>query len=104
MGEKGLTLKDGLLRETLASRSFADKSLKVEGDVGMSTGILMQAGSLEVLGNAGKNMGVLQSGGELIVRIPPVKMKTLKGDETGKVAKILKINGLQAMAYKKFSL
>ena len=68
MGEKGLTLKDGLLRETLASRSFADKSLKVEGDVGMSTGILMHAGSLEVLGNAGKNMGVLQSGGELIVR------------------------------------
>jgi len=146
LDERGLALKDGLLRETLAARSFADKNLKVEGDVGMSAGILMRAGSLEVIGNAGRNAGVLLSGGELIVRgncddftaaemrggqifvegdagnyicakmkggavyaksgkpIPPVKTQILKGDETGKIAKVLKINGLQAMAYKKFSL
>lgn len=144
--EKGLVLKDGLLRETLAARSFADKNLRVEGDVGMSAGILMRRGSLEILGNAGRNTGVLLSGGELVIRgdcddftaaemrggqifvegdagnyicakmeggaiyaksgkpIPPAKMQILKGDETGKIAKVLKINGLQAMAYKKFSL
>ncbi|HOO55136.1 MAG TPA: tributyrin esterase [Methanothrix sp.] len=63
-----LVLRDGLLRETLAARSRAKKVLRVEGDTGMSAGILMRSGLLEILGDAGRNTGVLMRGGRLVVR------------------------------------
>jgi formylmethanofuran dehydrogenase subunit C len=62
-----LILKDGLIRETLAARSRSKKALRVEGDAGMSAGILMRSGVLEILGDAGRNAGVLMRGGVLVV-------------------------------------
>jgi formylmethanofuran dehydrogenase subunit C len=62
-----LVLGDGLLRETLAARSRSDRTLRVEGDAGMSAGILMSSGSLEIKGDAGRNAGVLMKGGRIVI-------------------------------------
>ncbi|MGB8218124.1 MAG: formylmethanofuran dehydrogenase [Candidatus Methanoperedens sp.] len=62
-----LFLKDGIIRDTIAARLDADKTVIVEGDAGMSTGILMKRGFVRVEGDAGVNTGVLMRGGILIV-------------------------------------
>jgi formylmethanofuran dehydrogenase subunit C len=62
-----LFLKDGIIRDTIAARLEADKTVTVEGDAGMSTGILMKQGFVRVEGDAGMNTGVLMRGGMLIV-------------------------------------
>ncbi len=67
MTGEGLVLKDGLLRDTVAARLDIDKRVILEGDAGMSTGILMRRGAVHVHGDAGMNTGVLQRGGILIV-------------------------------------
>jgi formylmethanofuran dehydrogenase subunit C len=64
----GLTIGDGILRDTLGARNPTDKTVRLQGDVGMSTGILMRAGQIEVLGDAGPNTGVLMQGGRIVVR------------------------------------
>ncbi|MCR3883051.1 MAG: tributyrin esterase [Methanothrix sp.] len=145
--EEGLLiLNDGLLRETLGARSGGERVLRVEGDAGMSAGILMRSGLLEVLGDAGRNTGVLMRGGRIVVSgscddftaaemrggeifvagdaggyicarmkggavyalrgkpIPPVKILPVKGEEVGLITRALRINGIQAMGFKKFSL
>jgi formylmethanofuran dehydrogenase subunit C len=65
--ENELLIKDGIIRDTIAARLDADKTVIVEGDAGMSTGILMKRGFVRVEGNTGMNTGVLQRGGILIV-------------------------------------
>ncbi|MCZ7400071.1 MAG: formylmethanofuran dehydrogenase [Candidatus Methanoperedens sp.] len=62
-----LFLKDGIIRDTIAARLDADKTVIVEGDAGMSTGILMKRGFVRVEGDTGMNTGVLQRGGVVIV-------------------------------------
>jgi formylmethanofuran dehydrogenase subunit C len=62
-----LFLKDGIIRDTIAARLDADKAVTVEGDAGMSTGILMKRGVVRVEGDAGMNTGVLMIGGVVIV-------------------------------------
>ncbi|VVB93400.1 Uncharacterised protein [uncultured archaeon] len=62
-----LFLKDGIIRDTIAARLDTDKTVIVEGDAGMSTGILMKRGFVRVEGDTGMNTGVLQRGGILIV-------------------------------------
>lgn len=62
-----LFLKDGIIRDTIAARLDTDKTVTVEGDAGMSTGILMKRGFVLVEGDAGMNTGVLQRGGVVIV-------------------------------------
>jgi formylmethanofuran dehydrogenase subunit C len=66
--ENGLTICDGILRDTLGARNPTDKTVRLQGDAGMSTGILMQAGRIEVMGDAGQNTGVLMQGGRIVVR------------------------------------
>lgn len=63
-----LLLKDGVIRETLAARNTSDRELRIKGNAGMSTGILMRSGSLKIDGNAGRNTGVLMKGGRIIVK------------------------------------
>jgi formylmethanofuran dehydrogenase subunit C len=63
--EDELLLKDGIVRDTIAARLDSDKRVIVEGDAGMSTGILMRRGAVEVE-NSGMNTGVLQRGGMII--------------------------------------
>lgn len=62
-----MLLKDGVVRDTIAARLDSDKRVVVEGNAGMSTGILMRKGLVQVYGNAGMNTGVLLNGGTLIV-------------------------------------
>ncbi len=64
---RGLCICDGLLRDTLGARNPADKFIRLEGDAGMSTGILMLSGQIEVSENSGRNTGVLLRGGRIVV-------------------------------------
>ncbi|MHB8117786.1 MAG: tributyrin esterase [Methanothrix sp.] len=66
--KNGLTIGDGILRDTLGARNPTDKTVRLQGDAGMSTGILMRSGLIEVLGDAGPNTGVLMQGGRIVVR------------------------------------
>jgi formylmethanofuran dehydrogenase subunit C len=66
--KNGLAICDGILRDTLGARNPTDKTVRLQGDAGMSTGILMRSGRIEVKGNAGQNTGVLMQGGKIIVR------------------------------------
>ncbi|HWQ18422.1 MAG TPA: tributyrin esterase [Methanotrichaceae archaeon] len=68
LSDKGLALSDGIIRETIAARCPVDRSVFVSGDAGMSTGILMQSGTITVDGDSGMNTGVLMKGGRIIVK------------------------------------
>jgi formylmethanofuran dehydrogenase subunit C len=65
--ESGLTICDGILRDTLGARNPTSKTIHLEGDAGMSTGILMRSGLIEIEGDAGQNTGVLLQGGRIVV-------------------------------------
>ncbi len=62
-----LSINDGRIRDTIAARLDSEKHVFVDGNAGMSTGILMKRGIVEIDGDAGMNTGVLQRGGVLIV-------------------------------------
>lgn len=68
LDERGLIIEDGILRDTLGARNPIDKTVRLQGDAGMSTGILMTSGQIEVLGDADRNTGVLIRGGRIVVR------------------------------------
>lgn len=67
MKGENMVIRDGLVRDTIAARLDAEKKIIVEGNAGMSTGILMKRGIVIVEGDAGMNTGVLQRGGVLVV-------------------------------------
>ena len=62
-----LCINDGVIRDTIAARLESDASITVNGNAGMSTGILMKRGTVNVYGDAGMNTGVLMRGGVLTV-------------------------------------
>ncbi|MDO8726267.1 MAG: formylmethanofuran dehydrogenase [Candidatus Methanoperedens sp.] len=62
-----LCINDGIIRDTIAARLDSDASITVDGNAGMSTGILMKRGTVNVDGDAGMNTGVLMKGGVLTV-------------------------------------
>ena len=68
MDKRGLIICDGLLRDTIGARNPADRTVRIESDAGMSTGILMLSGQIEVLGNADRNTGVLMQGGRVVIK------------------------------------
>ncbi|NJD51248.1 MAG: hypothetical protein FIB07_00075 [Candidatus Methanoperedens sp.] len=61
-----LCIRDGIIRDTIAARLDADRKVIVEGDAGMSTGILMKRGFIRIDGDAGLNTAVLLRGGIII--------------------------------------
>jgi formylmethanofuran dehydrogenase subunit C len=63
-----LVVCDGILRDTMGARNPTDKTVRLLGDAGMSTGILMKSGLIDVRGRAHENTGALMRGGRLIVR------------------------------------
>ena len=65
--ERGLTICDGILRDTLGARNPTGRTISLEGDAGMSTGILMRSGLIKVEGDSGQNTGVLLQGGRIVV-------------------------------------
>jgi formylmethanofuran dehydrogenase subunit C len=66
--ERGILIADGILRDTAGARNTADREIRIKGDAGMSTGILMRSGLIEVSGSAGSNTGVLMRGGRIVIR------------------------------------
>lgn len=62
-----LVLSDGILRNTLAARCMKEATVRVNGDVGISVGILMRKGCVVVDGNAGMNAAALLNGGTVVV-------------------------------------
>jgi len=66
--KNGLTICDGILRDTLGARNPTDKTICLQADAGMSTGILMRSGLIVVKGDAGQNTGVLMQGGRIVIR------------------------------------
>ena len=63
-----LVLADGVLRDTIGARCERDVRVMVEGDVSLSTGILMRKGTIVVEGDADMNTGTLLAGGTVVVR------------------------------------
>lgn len=66
--EGRLTISDGILRDTIGARTGSGGSILIEGDAGMSTGILMRSGAIDLSGDADRNTGVLMRGGRIVVR------------------------------------
>lgn len=66
MENECLCLKDGIIRDTIASRLNAGRTVIVEGDAGMSTGILMKQGTINIEGDTGMNTAVLNRGGMIV--------------------------------------
>lgn len=62
-----LCINDKIIRDTIAARLDSNKTVIVNGNAGMSTGILMKRGTVHVHGDAGMNTGVLMRGGTLTV-------------------------------------
>ena len=62
-----LCINDGIIRDTIAARLDSDVNINLNGNAGMSTGILMKRGTVNVDGDAGMNTGVLMRGGVLTV-------------------------------------
>jgi len=63
----GILIDDGIIRDTVGSRLNKDAEIVVNGNVDLSTGILMRDGTVRVNGNAGKNTGALLNGGTVII-------------------------------------
>jgi formylmethanofuran dehydrogenase subunit C len=61
-----LYLRDSIIRDTIGARLGAEKKVIVDGNTGMSTGILMEHGLIHVDGESGMNTGVLMRGGKVI--------------------------------------
>lgn len=66
--ERGILVADGIIRDTAGARNTVDREIRIKGDAGMSTGILMRSGLIEVSGSAGSNTGVLMRGGRIVIR------------------------------------
>ncbi|XRO75299.1 hypothetical protein ACO3TA_08025 [Methanocaldococcus sp. 28A] len=62
-----LEINDKIKRDTVGARLNEDKTIVVNGDVDLSTGILMKNGKVIVNGNAGKNTGAVLNGGTVII-------------------------------------
>lgn len=62
-----LIIDDGRVRDTVGARLDIEAQIIHEGDVDLSTGILMKKGVVKVNGDAGMNTGALLSGGTVII-------------------------------------
>ena len=63
----GILINDGSIRDTVGSRLDKQAEIVLNGNVDLSTGILMRNGTVKVKGNAGKNTGALLNGGTIII-------------------------------------
>ncbi len=60
-------IDDGIVRDTVGSRLDEDKEIIVNGNVDLSTGILMRKGTVRINGSTGKNTAALLNGGTVII-------------------------------------
>ncbi len=101
--------------------------IDIYGNADRNTGVLMKGGRIVVRGNASDFTGAEMHGGEVFIEgsagsyicskmkggavyakdgkpVPPVKAQILKAAEMTDVAKVLGLNQMYAMMYKRFSL
>ncbi len=64
---KKFIINDDTIKDTVGARLDVDMEIVKNGDVDLSTGILMRKGTVRINGNAGKNTGALLNGGTIIV-------------------------------------
>ena len=64
---KKLIIDDGTVKDTVGARLDVDALIMNNGDVDLSTGILMRKGTVRIKGSAGKNTGALLNGGTVII-------------------------------------
>ncbi|GAB4312439.1 MAG: hypothetical protein Kow0019_11370 [Methanobacteriaceae archaeon] len=62
-----LIINDSSVKDTIGARLDKDFDIVFNGNVDLSTGILMKKGRVRVNGRAGKNTGALLNGGTLII-------------------------------------
>jgi formylmethanofuran dehydrogenase subunit C len=62
-----LFIDDGTVKDTVGARLDKEVEVVLNGDVDLSTGILMRKGTVKIDGNAGKNSGALLNGGKLVI-------------------------------------
>lgn len=62
-----LIVSDGTVKDTVGARLNLDAEIVVNGNVDLSTGILMRKGLVRVNGTAGKNTGALLNGGTVVI-------------------------------------
>ncbi len=67
LSRKRLNIDDGIIRDTIGARLNIDAEIIHQGEVDLSTGILMRKGVVKVNGNAGKNTGALLNGGTVVI-------------------------------------
>ena len=102
LSSKKLTINDGRIRDTVGARLNIDAEIIHQGDVDLSTGILMKKGIVKVNGNAGKNTGALLNGGNLIINgncddfsaIEMIKGTLVVNGDAGKFLGAQKKNGI----------
>lgn len=64
---KRFIINDGTVKDTVGARLDTDVDIIKQGNVDLSTGILMRKGTTRINGNAGKNTGALLNGGTIII-------------------------------------
>lgn len=97
----GILIDDKIIRDTVGSRLNKDAQIVVNGNVDLSTGILMRDGTVRVNGNAGKNTGALLNGGTVIINgncddftgIDMIKGSIIVNGDAGKFLAANKKNG-----------
>lgn len=62
-----MILNDNVIRDTVGARLESGADITINGNVDLSTGILMKNGTVTVNGNAGKNTGSVLRGGTVII-------------------------------------
>ncbi len=62
-----LFINDGMVKDTVGARLNRGAEIVLDGNVDLSTGILMRNGTVQINGNAGKNTGALLNGGTVII-------------------------------------
>ena len=97
-----LIINDGMVKDTVGARVDVDTEIIVNGNVDLSTGILMKKGMVRVNGKAGKNTGALLNGGIIIINgntddftgIDMIKGEIIVNGDAGKFMAANKKNGI----------
>jgi len=62
-----IVIDDGTVKDTVGARMDVDTEIIINGNVDLSTGILIKKGIVRVNGNAGKNNEALLNGGTVVI-------------------------------------
>lgn len=65
--DNGILINDSAVRDTVGARLNKEAEIVVNGNVDLSTGILMRKGIVRINGNTGKNTGALLNGGKVVI-------------------------------------